>query len=215
MNNFSHDFRIGKDGGYGQYTISFRGVVEKDDDDDDEPSKRTFSYEASRLFSVYMKIFVGGANSVGDRNMSISHWVGMTPDIETSSPMLGYKIDEGNEAILQRNEPVFFKLPEVRSASDSSAAHCVPPLVIIAELCPFLPHGVRLSFMTELPLAGVRVVEHFHKVFCCAGCVSGRADLVPKTPPDRPTRNPPDPDVAAAVRNRAARKRKAAGGETA
>ena len=147
--------------------------------------------------------------------MSISHWVGMTPDIETSSPMLGYKIDEGNEAILQRNEPVFFKLPEVRSASDSSAAHCVPPLVIIAELCPFLPHGVRLSFMTELPLAGVRVVEHFHKVFCCPGCVSGRADLVPKTPPDRPTRNPPDPDVAAAVRNRAARKRKAAGGETA
>lgn len=213
MNDFSHDFRIGKDGGYGQYTISFRGIVENDDDD--EPSKGTFSYEPSRLFSVYMKIFVGAANSSGDRNMSISHWVGMTPDIETSSPMLGYKIDEGNEAILQRNEPVFFKLPEVRSTSDPSGSHCVPPLVLIAELCPFLPHGVRLSFMTELPLAGVRVVEHFHKVLCCPGCVSGRADLVPKTPPDRPTRNPPDPDVAAAVRNRAARKRKAAAGETA
>ena len=59
MNDFSHDFRIGKDGGYGQYTISFRGILEKDDDDD-EPSKRTCSYESSRLFSVYMKIFVGG-----------------------------------------------------------------------------------------------------------------------------------------------------------
>lgn len=165
-------------------TISFRGYTQPFDEDRSEDVP--IVHEVSRAWSVYAKIGIGRAHADGRRRVSISLYVGMTPDTSTDSALLGSAIDEGNEAEVWYDRPTFFKFRAQESLQSDDAKCTFPGATLIAEMDPVYVNIIRFYLQTDIPLAAVSDVQHFNRTYT-SDTVFLDSSLVPGVPSDRPT----------------------------